>query len=100
MSKFKPRTTGRTVVVGDEIYVIRSPATVPRQYLVSWFIVIGFSVMHALTSPWESLHYLLIMDINVTFALIIAWLFDDRNRYELKHVANRNMPIAGEDEGT
>ena len=96
MNNFKPKTTGRTVVIGDAVYLVRCPPAVPRHYLVAWFIMIGFSVMHALTSPWDSLHYLLIMDINVTFALIIAWLFDDQNRYELKHVANQSMPVADE----
>lgn len=89
------RVTGRTVVVGDEIYKITSDAQLPRCYVIAGLVLLVNAITQLFLSPanFGPVLYALAM---AGAALLIAWLFDDRSGYRMTHVANLSMPNASD----
>ena len=87
------KVTGRTIVVDDEVYLITCDKAWPRHYTVAAIFLLAMTMPQLLRAGKE-LDALLYAAFIGLATLGLAWLFDDRDRYRLRHVMNLSMPKA------
>lgn len=88
------KVTGRTIVVDDEVYLITCDKALPRHYTVAATFLVAMLLPQLLRAAGPELPALLYAAFIGLATLGLAWLFDDRDRYRLRHVMNLEMPEA------
>ena len=90
------KVTGRTIVVDDEVYLITCDKTLPKHYTTAATFMLAMLIpqMFRAGKDLDTLIYTAFIGLAT---LGLAWLFDDRDRYRLRHVMNLSMPKASSD---
>lgn len=97
----KRKTTGRTVMIDDEVFLVTCDKALPRHYIVAGTFLIAM-LLPQIFRAGEELGALLYSAVIGLATLGLAWLFDDRETYRLRKVLNLPMhkasePLDGED---
>ena len=87
------KNTGRMIVVGSEVYVITCDKTLPRHYTVAATFLLAMIIPQMFRGPFDPLFYAAFVGLST---LGLAWLFDDRETYRLRHIMDLTMPKASD----
>ena len=87
------KNTGRMIVVGDEVYVITCDKALPRNYTVAGLMLLAMIIPQMFRAPFDPLFYAAFISLAT---LGLAWLFDDRATYRLRHIMDQKMPKASD----
>jgi len=88
----KRKTTGRSVLIDDELFLVTCDKTLPRHYTVSATFLLAMLTPQVLWSDGPEISALLYAGWTALATLGLSWLFDDRETYRLRKVAQ--LPVA------